>query len=145
MWEIIFYLGLLLSAALFHKTHPSLLKGILAALIFSMITAYLSENSVVITASYALFATVALVYSTYSALQGKWIYVVVGVFTVFYYLFTTFYWSYLPILLLLMIIPLVCYAIILRRWKSHQSNLGVLTIMASSELTWFISYFEIIN
>ena len=145
MWEIIFYLGLLSSAALFHKTQPPLLKGILVALIFSMFIAYLSDNSVVITVFYAIFATVALVYSTYSALHGKWIYVVVGVFTVLYYLFTTFYWPFLPILLLLMIIPLVCYVIILRRWKWHQTNLGILTIMASSELNWFIRYFEIVN
>lgn len=44
---------------------------------------------------------------------------------------------------LLMVIPILCYLLILKKWKSHLNGLSILTIFVAYQLGEFITLIEI--
>lgn len=140
--NIIMLIGILVGILLFKKTNPIFLKGLLLGLILSFALSFF-QNSFLKSVSYISFGLIALVYTIISGRKKKWLNLVISFFVFLSLLFKFNHLAYANELQLGMIIPIICFALVLKDWKTHLSELSILSIFFAYEITEFIQLAEL--
>lgn len=135
-YSIIILIGVLIGIFLFNKTKPNFLKGILIGLVVSYGLSFF-ENELLADISFISFGLLSLIFTFYSRI--KWLSSIVGLFAFASFLGKLMHLPYANEMKLLMLIPILCYIMILRKWKVYESELSILTIFVAYELSQFIS------
>jgi hypothetical protein len=133
--DIIIVIGILIGAFLFRKTKPTLIKGILLGLILSMVLPFLSTKLIIINVTYWTFGILTLILAFFNLINKKWLNFMIGFFAFLSFLFALMSWPFYNALFISMIIPFVCYLVVVKNWKLNINQLGVLTILGLYELT----------
>lgn len=139
--KIIISIGVLIGLSLFKKTNPIFLKATLIGLILSFGLSFFSEK-LLINISFFSFGILTFIFAAYSGLNKKWMNLIIGFFA-----FMSFLWSFMNWLLIgelrfLMLIPIICFAVILRKLRDYKNELSILTILVTYELTQFFVQIE---
>ena len=125
---------------MFHKTKPLFLQIILALLMVSFgISFFRFETLSMI--SFVSFGLLALIFLVYIGLQKKWLGVIIPLFAVISILFKSMYWPYGNEIKLAMLIPIICYLLIVSKRKKYLNELSILTIFIGYEVSELISLF----
>lgn len=125
----------------FKRTTPMLLKRILVGLIVS-ITLSFFDNTILKFFSLLTFGVLSLVFSIHSLINKKWFALVIGFFVFISFVFKSMHFPYANELSLLMVIPILCYLLILKKWKYHLNRLSILTFFVAYQLGEFITLIE---
>lgn len=139
--KIIIGIGILIGILLFKKTKPKILVGILVGLIISFILS-LIENELLTNISFISFGILSLIFSIYSGIKRKWLNLTIGIFAFVSFFSKLMHYSYANELKLLMIVPIICYALTFRNKEKYKTELSILTIFVTYELTEFIKLTE---
>jgi len=139
--KIIIGIGILIGIFLFKKTEPKLLVGVLVGLIISFVLS-LIESEFLTNISFVSFGVFSLIFFVYSAIKRKWLNLIIGLFAFVSFFSKLMHYPYANELKLLMIIPIVSYALTFRKKEKYENELTILTIFIAYELTEFIKLTE---
>jgi hypothetical protein len=139
--NIIIGIGILVGIFLFKKTEPKLLVGVLIGLIISFVLS-LIESELLTNISFVSFGVLSLIFFVYSAIKRKWLNLIIGLFAFVSFFSKLMHYPYANELKLLMIVPIVCYALTFRKKEKYKNELTILTIFIAYELTEFIKLTE---
>ena len=139
--KIIIGIGILIGILLFKKTKPKILVGILVGLIISFALSFI-ENQLLANISFVSFGILSLIFSAYSGIKRKWLNLIIGVFAFVSFFSKFLHYPYANELKLLMIVPIVSYALTFRKKEKYQYELSILTIFVTYELSEFIKLTE---
>lgn len=139
--KIIIGFGILIGILLFKKTKPKLLVGILVGLIISFILSFI-ENQLLNNISFISFGILSLIFLVYSGTKKNWLNLIIGIFVFVSFFSKLLHYPYANELKLLMIIPIVSYALTFRKKEKHKNELSILTIFVTYELSEFIKLTE---
>ena len=140
--KILIGIGVLIGLLLFKQTKPLFLKAVLIGLSVSYGLGYFAEFPMG-TVSFILFGVFALVFSVWCGLYKKWIGMIIGIFTVLSYIFKLIGFPYAYELKLAMLIPIISYALIFRNLKAYRTELSILTILVSYEISELIQIIQL--
>ncbi|HZH70132.1 MAG TPA: hypothetical protein VFD80_06760 [Flavobacteriaceae bacterium] len=136
--RIIVLIGVLIGLLLIKNTKPKFLKGLLIGLIVSFgISFFKTELSFII--SIYSFKVLCLTFIVYSGIKRKWLSLLIGFFALVSFFAKLMYWPYANELRLVMIVPILCYLMTLRKWESYKTELSILTIFVAYELSEFLA------
>jgi hypothetical protein len=139
--KIIIGIGILIGILLFKKTKPKILVGILVGLIISFVLSFI-ENELLTNISFISFGILSFIFVAYSGIKIKWLNLIIGLFAFVSFFSKLMHFPYANELKLLMIIPIVCYVLTLRKKEKYENELSILTIFAAYELSEFIKLTE---
>ncbi len=139
--KIIIGIGILIGIFLFKKTKPKFLVGILVGLIISFLLSFI-ENQLLTNISFISFGILSLLFFVYSGIKRKWLNLIIGIFAFVSFFSKLMHYPYANELKLLMIIPIVSYALTFRKREEYKNELSILTIFVAYELSEFIKLTE---
>ena len=139
--KIIIGIGILIGIFLIKKTKPKLIVGILVGLIISFVLSF-AGNQLLTNISFVSFGILSLIFSVHSVIKRKWQNLIIGIFAFILFCAKLLHFPYAYELKLLMIIPIVSYALIFREKRKYKNELSVLTIFVTYELIEFINLIE---
>ena len=139
--KIIIGIGILIGILLFKKTKPKILVGILVGLIISFVLS-LIENELLTNISFISFGILSLIFVVYSGIKRKWLNLIVGLFAFVSFFSKLMHYPYANELKLLMIVPIISYALTFRKKEKYETELSILTIFVAYELNEFIKLTE---
>ena len=139
--KIIIGIGILIGILLFKKTKPKLLVGILVGLIISFVLSFI-ENELLTNISFISFGILSLIFFAYSGIKRKWLNLVIGLFAFVSFFSKLMHYPYANELKLLMIIPILSYALTFWKKEKYENELSILTIFVAYELSEFIKLTE---
>ena len=138
---IIISVGGLIGLIFFKKTGPNFLKGFLIMLLVILLFS-LSNQQYIIDSSFFVFGLLALAFSAYSLYKQNWLSLIISLFTVISVFVDFMIYSYVNEFKWLMIIPILSFVLVLRRWRDYEKELSILTVFAAYESTEFLQLFE---
>lgn len=136
--NIVIGIGVLIGILLFNKTNPTSIKAILIGLIISIGLPFISSNILIIDITFWIFGILTLIFLSYNLLNKNWLNFIVVFFAFASFLFGLMNWQYYNGLLISMIIPVICYFVILKNWESNINLLSILSILGLYELALFL-------
>jgi len=139
--KIIIGVGILIGIILFKKTKPKFLAGILAGLIVSFILSFI-ENELLKNISFISFGILSLIFVIYSGIKRKWLNLIIGLFAFVSFFSKLNHYPYATVLKLLMIIPIACFILTLRKKEKYENELSILIIFLAYSLSEFIKLTE---
>ena len=139
--KIIIGIGILIGILLFKKTKPKILVGILVGLIISFALSFI-ENQLLANISFISFGILSFIFFVYSGTKRKWLNLIIGIFAFVSFFSKLMHYPYANELKLLMIIPIVSYALTFRKKEKYESELSILTIFFAYELSEFAKLIE---
>jgi hypothetical protein len=134
----------LVGLTLIFKTKPHLLKIVLIGLGLSFGLTFFRQ-SLALNIAIISFGVLTIIFSVYCILQKKYLAFIIGLFGVLSFLWSFFNYEFSGFIQASMIIPVICYIVILTKLKKNISELSVLTILATFEMTEFINYLIKLN
>lgn len=140
--KIIFLIAVIIGILLFQRTKPNILKGILIGLILSIGIPFF-ENELLTTISFLSFGVLVFIFSIHRGFNKKWLSLIIGLFAFILFFFRAMYFPYINELRLSMLIPILCYMMIFKKWELYKTELSILTILVAYELSEFIKLVEL--
>ena len=134
-------IGILIGILLFKKTKPKILVGILVGLIISFAISFI-ENQLLANISFISFGILSLIFSVYSGIKRKWLNLIIGIFAFVSFFSKFMHFPFANELKLLMIVPIISYAVTFIKKEKYENELSILTIFVAFELSEFIKLTE---
>lgn len=135
--KIIIGIGVLIGLLVFNKTKPDFLKVILIGLSICYGLGYFVEFPIG-TVAFMLFGILALIFAIYCGKNNKWIGFIIGILTFLSYVWIFMSYPYANELKLMMLIPIICYAWTLKKYRNYAEEFSILTILVSYEISEFL-------
>ena len=134
IYRIIIILGILCGLILLKKSESNFIKIIFFGLTVTFGISFLEGSLWKNIAFYGFYST-NLIFTVYCFINRKWYPFIIAFFGFLLFIWAGFNWIYAWEIKLLMIIPLICFTLILQNWKKYKNELSVLIVLASDELT----------
>lgn len=138
--RIIIIIGICVGILLYKKTKPNFLKGVLVALLLSLILPF-SEINALINIAFVSFGVLSFIYSIYSVLHKNWLNLVIGLAAFVSFFFKIQHYPYTSLIQLLMVIPIACYFLRFVKKKRMIKELSIVTLFVAYEISEFIRFF----
>lgn len=137
LYEVCIAVGLLAGLLQFFRARPAILKVIMFILCGCLFLGYFTDLPIK-SWVFLIFGIGILGFSIWSLLRKEWLTFCIALFALLSTLWILFNLAYYNYLQLLMILPLLCFAWTVFKWKRFKEPLPVLTLLASYELSELI-------
>ena len=133
---LIMLVGILIGAMLFRQTQPKILQVILIGLILSLTLPFLNVP-ILSTISFYLFGILNFIFILFSLKNNKKLSIIIAFLVFLSFLINMMHFPYVNEIRILMLIPILCFILVLKKSKLYKPELSILVIFFAFALREF--------